>query len=359
MINCWNDVWPNDVWSNDVWSNLMSPWQVPDVFGKTLFDFPFPALPSTPDGARRPAAGAFLTRRHDNPCGARDYKLYIPSAYAGQPLPLLVMLHGCSQNAEEFATATRMNRLAEQRQCFVVYPEQSASANCAKCWNWFNQHDQQRGQGEPAIIAGIAQEVMDEYGIDSARVFIAGLSAGGAMAVIMGRTYPDLFKAVGCHSGLPYGAATDACSAMDVMRYGVNAGVNPGEHSGANGALPQRRMPTIVFHGDGDTTVHPSHGAGVIRQSLMALPADAPSVHPLQRLVYRDVSAGRAYTHHVHCDAAGAMVAEEWIVHGAGHAWSGGDMQGTFADSRGPDAGTEMLRFFLPLEASEGAVGRA
>ncbi|MFM9435637.1 poly(hydroxyalkanoate) depolymerase family esterase [Janthinobacterium sp. CG_23.3] len=330
MMDSWGAMWPN----------LVLPWQAPDAIGKLFFDFAYPAAyPVAPP--RRQPGGAFVARRYANDAGARDYKLYIPSAYAGQPLPLLLMLHGCSQSADEFATETRMNLLAEARQCFVAYPEQSSSANCAKCWNWFNQRDQQRGQGEPSIIAGIAREVIADYGVDTARVFIAGLSAGGAMAVVLGRTYPDVFKAVGSHSGLQYGAANDAGSAMDVMRNGAAAWA-PGAV-----APPLRPMRTIVFHGDGDTTVHPSHGAGIIRQSLMAAQTEPGAAQPWRPLVRQRVGAGRDYTHNVHCDGSGEMIAEEWIVHGAGHAWCGGH------GGPGPDAASEMLRFFLPVEASQ------
>jgi poly(hydroxyalkanoate) depolymerase family esterase len=243
-----------------------------------------------------------------------------------------------------------MNSLAEEKRCFVVYPEQSASANCAKCWNWFNQHDQQRNQGEPAIIAGIAREVIAAYGIDASQVFIVGLSAGGAMAVIMGRTYPDLFKAVGSHSGLPYASARDACSALAVMSNGAEAGSLP------RASVSPNRMPVIVFQGDHDTTVHPSNGAGIIAQSLTDARACGnltESLVQLQEAIRQGETTGRAYTHKVHRDAAGETLAEEWIVHGAGHAWSGGNVRGTYTDAHGPDAGTEMMRFFLPGRALE------
>ncbi len=320
MTDPWNAVWP------PVWPDFLLPWQAPDALGKLFVDLVYPAATPAPPSRRQASRGRFVAQRYANLAGARDYKLYIPGAYQGQPLPLLVMLHGCSQSADEFAMETRMNQLAEERQCFVAYPEQSPSSNCAKCWNWFNLGDQQRGQGEPSIIAGIAGKVIAEYGIDAARVFIAGLSAGGAMAVVMGRTYPDVFGAVGCHSGLPYGAATDAGSAMEVMRSG----------SASDAAPPARRMRTIVFHGDGDTTVHPSHGAGIIRQTLMAAPA--------RQALRQRVDAGRRYTQHAHVDEAGDTLAEQWIVHGAGHGWCRGRGGGPGGV---PDAAREMLRFFL------------
>jgi poly(hydroxyalkanoate) depolymerase family esterase len=326
MINYWADMLPG----------LMFNWMMP----LSIVD---PSVALSGDPIERPniaPTGQFIARDYLNECGSLHYKLYIPSGYSGQTLPLLVMLHGCSQGADDFASGTRMNSVAEEKQCFVVYPEQAASANCSKCWNWFNENDQRRDCGEPAIIAGIAREVMDEYNIDRSRVFIAGLSAGGAMAVIMGQTYPDLFTAVGSHSGLPYGAARDAASALDVMRNGANAETLP------LATARFKRIPIIVFQGDGDTTVHPSNGAGIIAQSLRG--AVAGSNVPLGISVRQGAATGRKYTSTVHCNSQGEIMAEEWMVHGAGHAWSGGDDLGTCMDTHGPDAGTEMMRFFMP-----------
>jgi poly(hydroxyalkanoate) depolymerase family esterase len=322
------------------WPVLMSPWQMTDLLTNVMTGFspgfgfataPKPTLPKQ----------QFLARRFSNEHGSRNYKLFIPSDYANGSMPMLVMLHGCSQSADDFAVSTRMNLLAEQKRCLVVYPEQSGTANCAKCWNWFEEKDQQRGQGEPAIIAGIAREVMAEFDVDTSRVFVAGLSAGGAMAVIMGRTYPDLFKAVGSHSGLPYGAANNASKAASVMRNG--AGTVP-----AHTPAPGKTLPIIVFHGDRDTVVHPSHGAVTVAQSLMTPEGEAGTDGcPARAAIFRGEKTGRAYTHKVHWANAGEMVAEEWILHGAGHAWSGGNGRDSFSDARGPDAGTEMMRFFL------------
>jgi poly(hydroxyalkanoate) depolymerase family esterase len=315
----------------DLFTNVMTGFSPGFGFGTP----PTPKLPKVPKQQ-------FLSRRFANEHGSRNYKLFIPSGYADGPMPMLVMLHGCSQSAEDFAVSTKMNLLAEQKRCLVVYPEQSGAANCAKCWNWFEEKDQQRGRGEPAIIAGIAQEVMAEFDVDTSRVFVAGLSAGGAMAVIMGRTYPDLFKAVGSHSGLPYGAANNASKAASVMRNG--AATVP-----ANTPAPAKTIPIIVFHGDRDTVVHPSHGAGIVAQSMRTLDSaeEGATGCPSRAAIFRGEKTGRAYTHKVHWAHAGDMVAEEWILHGAGHAWSGGNGRDSFSDARGPDAGTEMMRFFL------------
>jgi len=291
-----------------------------------------------------PVGGQFLERSYSNHAGARPYKLYVPRSYRAQPVPLIVMLHGCTQSPDDFAAGTRMNEMAEEHTCLVVYPEQVASANASKCWNWFSRDDQQRGQGEPALIAGITREVMAAYRIDQQRVYVAGLSAGGAAAAIMGATYPDLYAAIGVHSGLACGCASDLPSAFAAMRRG---GASPGsqaprlsenghEHFGAN----QRAVPTIVFHGDQDKTVHPSNGDDVLTQF------GAEIGDLLAAVESGRVLNGHSYSRTRLCDASGRAVFEKWVIHGAGHAWSGGSPAGSYTDSRGPNATREMLRFF-------------
>ena len=285
--------------------------------------------PSTLDIA--PKDGRFIERTFSNAAGSRTYKLFIPSHYRGQPLPLIVMLHGCTQSPDDFATGTRMNFLAEQQNCFVVYPEQPSVANQAKCWNWFRMNDQQRGNGEPSLIAGISRQIMQEYSIDPKRVYACGLSAGGAAAAIMGTTYTDLYAAVGVHSGLACGAASDLPSALVAMRQG-------GDYEATGKARSQ--VPTIVFHGDRDTTVHPKNGDRVIEQSTKAK-------SPTTEVLRGRVPHGYAYTRTVITDAGGRAISEHWNIHGAGHAWSGGSPAGSYTDPQGPDASKEMLRFFL------------
>jgi poly(hydroxyalkanoate) depolymerase family esterase len=225
-----------------------------------------------------------------------------------------------------------MNAIAEEHTCLVAYPSQPATANPSKCWNWFRPSDQQRGQGEPSLIAGITRQVMRDYAVDQQRVYVAGLSAGAAAATIMGMTYPDLYAAVGVHSGVACGIASDLPSAFAAMRQGT------GGMPGAEGR--GRAIPTIVFHGDKDTTVHPRNGDHVITRSKTDT--------GLHTEVHRGrVSGGHAFTRTVYIDAAGRTMLEHWDVHGAGHAWSGGSPSGTYTDSRGPDAAREMLRFFL------------
>jgi poly(hydroxyalkanoate) depolymerase family esterase len=279
-----------------------------------------------------PSAGRYLGGSFSNAAGGLSYKLYVPSRYDDQPSPLIVMLHGCTQSADDFATGTRMNFAAEERGCFVVYPDQPQAANASKCWNWFRSGDQTRDRGEPALIAGITRQIMTDYNIDPRRVYVAGLSAGGAAAAIMGEAYPDIYAAVGVHSGLACHSAHDLSSAFSAMR-----GQSPVV---ARGRAGMRLVPTIVFHGDQDSTVHSSNGAKVITRAN----ADAE----LQATAARKTAAsGHDYSHSVQYDAEGRSILELWELHGAGHAWSGGNPAGSFTSPNGPDATEEMLRFFL------------
>jgi poly(hydroxyalkanoate) depolymerase family esterase len=279
-----------------------------------------------PDGAR------FIDGIYVNTAGSRTYKLFIPSRYQGQPLPLVVMLHGCTQSPEDFAAGTKMNFIAEEQTCLVVYPEQPSGANQAKCWNWFRPDDQHRGRGEPSLIAGITRQIMREYSIDPKRVYVGGLSAGAAAAAIMASTYNDLYAAVGIHSGLACGAAKDLPSAFVAMRQG-GAPESLVAHDGSP-------IPTIVFHGDRDTTVHPANGDHVLKQSVRAK-------SPKTMVDRGRVPGGHAYTRTTLTDASGRGTSEHWNIHGAGHAWSGGSPAGSYTDPQGPDATREMLRFFL------------
>src|SRR6185295_9351917 len=193
--------------------------------------------------------GNFVSGSYGCQAGTRPYKLYIPAGYAGKPMPMIVMLHGCTQTPDDFAAGTRMNALAEERGCFVLYPAQTRAANRSRCWNWFKRGDQRRDKGEPAIIAGMTREVMSRYGIDARKVYVAGLSAGGAMAAVMGATYPDLFAAIGIHSGLAVGSAHDVPSAFAAMR-----GMPPPCARASVSGQATRAVPVIVFHGDRDKT---------------------------------------------------------------------------------------------------------
>jgi poly(hydroxyalkanoate) depolymerase family esterase len=287
------------------------------------------ARPSASDIA--PKGARFIEGTFSNAAGSRTYKLFIPSRYQRKPLPLIVMLHGCTQSPDDFAAGTRMNFLAEEQNCFVVYPEQPSEANQAKCWNWFRTGDQQRGVGEPSLIAGITRQIMRDHAIDPKRVYVAGLSAGGAAAAIMGATYADLYAAVGIHSGLACGAASDLPSAFMAMRHGG------GSEAVAEAGSP---VPTIIFHGDRDTTVHPDNSGRILEQSVKA-------TSPATKVLRGRVPDGHAYTRTIVTDRSGRVISEHWNVHGAGHAWSGGSPAGSYTDPRGPDATREILRFFL------------
>lgn len=294
--------------------------------------------------APAPEPGTFGTHAFTNHAGSRAYKLYVPSGVAEGPRPLVVMLHGCTQSADDFAAGTRMNRLAETHGFLVLYPEQGAQANPSRCWNWFNPEDQRRGVGEPAVIAGIVQEVASRHEVDTGRVFVAGLSAGAAMAVVLGEAYPELFAGVGAHSGLPYGSAHDIPSAMAAMK-GGRSGLHP-----ATPVAPKQAaqpVPTIVFHGDRDHTVQAVNGEEIVRQATEARRARGGAL--ATSTTEGQAPGGRAYRRTVHADADGRVHVEAWTVHGAGHAWSGGDARGSFTDGKGPDASAEMLRFFLAL----------
>jgi poly(hydroxyalkanoate) depolymerase family esterase len=258
------------------------------------------------------------------------------------------MLHGCTQSPDDFAAGTRMNVVAEEHTCLVAYPAQTASANPSKCWTWFSPNDQQRGQGEPALIAGITRQIMRDYAVDPERVYVAGLSAGAAAAAIMGMTYPDLYAAIGVHSGLACGAASDLPSAFAAMQQGAAAAGR--EAASASGIGGSRLVPTIVFHGDQDSTVHPRNGDWVIEQSRATPMADLRTT-----VQHGQVPGGHAYSRTLHADARGQTILEQWVIHGAGHAWSGGRPAGTYTDPQGPDAAREMLRFFLEHRHAEAA----
>lgn len=272
--------------------------------------------------------GRFVGHTYGNRAGLRHYKVYAPAHRPARALPLLVMLHGCSQSADELAAATRMNALAEELGFVVAYPAQSRRANPAKCWNWFEALHQQRDEGEPSLIAGITRGLLRQ-GLDERRVYIAGLSAGGAMAAVMGAEYPDLYAAIGIHSGLPHGVAQDLPSALAAMRGRGNGRHDPGGRKAGVASTP-----IIAFHGDQDTTVHPSNSDFV----------HAPGSRVTAERGERN---GRSFTRTIHFNASGRPMAEQWLIHGAGHAWFGGHPGASFADPEGPEASREMLRFFL------------
>ena len=289
--------------------------------------------------------GHFSTRSYANAACQRNYRLYVPSNYQNEPLPLVVMLHGCTQNADDFAAGTQMNAQAEQHNCIIAYPIQPQGANPSKCWNWFSPSDQQHDRGEPSLIAGITRDVMASHRVDPKRVYVAGLSAGGAMAAIMLRTYPELYAAAGVHSGLPYASAHDLPSALAAMRGGKPNGTRRRDNGNGLSADEPKR-PLIVFHGDADATVHASNATELVRGFGVDAPAE------------RKVLAGRRESTVKRLTSDCGVDAELWTIHGAPHAWAGGSQHGSYTDPAGPDASAEMMRFFLAHPRRSNSIAR-
>ena len=294
-------------------------------------------LPSAPEPAQREPAPdlgeRFLRRAYSGPAGSLDYRLYVPADAERRELALVIMLHGCTQNPEDFAVGTRMNALAEEFGLIVAYPHQPRLANANGCWNWFDRRHQSRGSGEPAKLAGLAQALAKEFDVRRERVFAAGLSAGGAMAEVLAVTYPDVFDAVGIHSGLPYKSAGDVPSAFAAMN--GTAPFNP-----APLAPSDRHCRRIIVHGLADHTVNSINGERLLDEaergeaSLTKSDLDWP------------IEGGRVSRRALK-DSDGQPVAEQWLVEGGGHAWFGGDPRGSFTQTVGLDASRIMVRFFL------------
>ena len=309
-------------------------------------------------------AGSFTRVAFTHP-GARHnphhYHLFVPpGATANTPMPLVLMLHGCTQNPVDFATGTGMNNAAAPANALVLYPEQPHSANPNGCWNWFRPGDQHRGSGEPALLVAMLHNVMARHPVDAQRVYVAGMSAGGAMAALLGREYPDVFAAVGVHSGLQAGAAHNVMGALSAMKNGAKPGAAAARQAASTRPATGPTLPPppmIVFHGDADPTVHAHNGEQLIQATLTAL-ATAPGAGraPLATVHKGQSSHGQGYTRTVYSVVGEApadkaspsqVVAEHWVLQGAGHAWAGGHAGGSHTDPRGVNATQEMLRFFV------------
>lgn len=299
------------------------------------------------DGTVRPAAGiadtparSRFTEGRFGSDSPRRYMLYEPASREAGPAPLVVLLHGCQQGAEDFAAGTRMNEAAEAAGVVVLYPEQAMSANMLRCWNWYALQDRSNPDGDAALIAAMTRQVMRDHDIDASRVYVGGMSAGGGMAAVLARDYPKLYAALGVHSGVPAGLAHDVFSAMRLMSSGPRPPDAAALTLAAEPAGPS--VASIVFHGDEDTKVHLSNG-----QAIHAAPAGDPAVLDSLRATTHSSDGQRGFTRSVEFARSGVTQRELWVVHGAGHAWAGGDKQERYTDANGPDASREMLRFFL------------
>ncbi|UUZ65439.1 PHB depolymerase family esterase [Polaromonas sp. P1-6] len=303
--------------------------------------------PAIAPPAKRPRPASFTEHVFEFADASYDYRLFVPSSAsaaissAAPPLPLIVLLHGCKQDAADFAQGTAMNELAEQHQCLVLYAEQLSEANRMRCWNWFDTAHQMRDAGEPAMIAALTRSIVNSHHADPARVYIAGLSAGGAMAAVVAALYPEMFAAVGVHSGLPPGAATGVMSALSAMRRGAR------KTDAGNGH--DAFMPTIVFHGGADKTVHPDNGELVTDAALAAFDASGVALEKTQHIEGspNETDGSRDATRTIYSAADGKPYVEHWVIETGPHAWSGGNPAGSFTDPEGPDASRAMLDFFL------------
>ena len=340
---------------------------------------PSPSPAPAPAPSRKPRRASFAEMSFRSGDTSHAYRLYVPS-YAPDDapgaddadaagntvntpntpnpandaqdqtalLPLVVLLHGCKQDAADFALGTGMNELAEAKKYLVLYPEQSSSANSMRCWNWFDATHQSRDSGEPKMIAALIRKVIKTHGADPSRVYIAGLSAGGAMAAIMAGLYPEMFAAVGVHSGLPPGAASDVISAFSAMRRGASTTQSTGA-SAANDESDGFVMPTIVFHGSADKTVNPDNGDQITEAALAALSRAGIKVKKVEQSEDSPgTSSGRRdTTRTIYRAADGKSFVEHWAIGSGPHAWSGGDAAGSFTDPHGPSASQAMVGFFL------------
>lgn len=283
----------------------------------------------------------------------RAYRLYLPvAASRGRRLPLLVMLHGCRQDAGVFAEGTRMNELAEQHSFAVLYPEQSWRANPWKCWNWFRPAVL-KGTGEAGSIARIVRKVTLGYPVDTTRVYVAGMSAGGAMAAVLASRHGALFAACAVHSGLKYGAAASPSAAVAAMRDGA-----PGSVWGT--PLDGPFVPTLVIHGDRDRTVNPVNAEQIIEQARLAAGNGVLPGPLVESPARRITGASHAYVLRDYV-RDGRAVLRRIIVEGLDHAWSGGDDRHPFNDPRGPDASRliwDFVKDFRRLPDGSHARGR-
>jgi len=309
-----------------------------------MIELPPMTIPVASQSAGMGIEGRFLTREITTSAGTRKYKIYIPSRYdSAQSYPLVVMLHGCTQDADNIARGTRLNDLAEDRNVLVAYPEQPVSANLMKCWNWYEPGNQKRDTGEPSIIAELTRAILQEYSIDHLRIYVGGVSAGAAMALAVAYAYPELYTAVGTHSGIALGAATSIVEGMGAMQRGAPPATQLPQIAKSLMGARGRFIPAIVFQGGSDRVVNSANARNIVDQHIGT--HSNPAAMELSCEVKGTSEGGYHFTRAIY--GKGDTVVEAWVVDELGHAWSGGSNAGTFTDAKGPDAMREMLRFFL------------
>ncbi|MFS0785073.1 PHB depolymerase family esterase [Shouchella sp. 1P09AA] len=287
--------------------------------------------------------------------GGKRYQLYTPeSVSATENAPLVVMLHGCTQDANQFAAGTQMNGVADREGFYVLYPEQSAAADMQKCWKWFEAAHQARGRGEPATLAGLVQQVMNQKQVETEEVYVTGLSAGGAMAGIMGATYPDIFSGIGVASGLEYKAGTTQLEGVMAMSNGGPDPARQGQLAFQAMGTHAKVVPTIVFHGTADYTVNVINGNQVLSQwaktNDLVLGGRGLITDQADEKMNEQVPGGRSYSEEFYRHSeTNELVLKKVLVNGMGHAWSGGSTAGSYTDPSGPNASEMMWDFFSNL----------
>jgi poly(hydroxyalkanoate) depolymerase family esterase len=303
-------------------------------------------------------AGEWVRDSASSASDSRNYVLWVPSTYdKRKSTPLVMMLHGCMQKPEDLAAISGMNAVADKHNFLVVYPEQTAAANPLKCWNWFDPKNQTRGSGEPSLLAAIVKKIQSTHNVNLKKIYVVGISAGGAMAVVMAATYPDLFSGVGTSAGLAFKSATSVESGLAAMKQGnpdprqLGSLAYTAMRDGLR-ARPKKSLPLIVFQGSADPYVNPLNADQQITQWASANDylddgKDNQSVKAQTgELLEGNIPAGYSYTRSIYKDRAGRLLMEKWIVKGLAHAWSGSPVAGAFADPKGPNASEEMWRFF-------------
>jgi poly(hydroxyalkanoate) depolymerase family esterase len=293
--------------------------------------------------------------------GSRRFKLWIPRTLEKDSAsPLLMLLHGCVHDAKGMAEISGMNDIADENRFLVVYPRQRRGANFLKCWNWFDPKHQARGAGEPGILAEVIEQVSRAYRVDRDRVYVAGVSAGGAMASILAATYPDLFAALAVFAGAEFKAAASRREGLAAMKRGGPDAVRQGQlafeamRDGLAGKR-RRRMPAIVFHGTADRLVSPANAEQVIAQwtqtnRCLAAEKGESGFTLTEKVSAGQIPGGHAYQKHVYLEADGRPLLEKWLVEGLGHAWSGSPQRSRYGDPQGPNTSREIWRFFCEVD---------